>query len=365
MQYGLCIERLGATQQDLDLMRSLWRPGSAILPAVATLFGELFLHLGMWDKAAEFLEPYHHSNHSRLFTCLSISLLRMSVPGLGGGIRASEADSSARGHASKRSIGFSCSSLNCYGRFGQTLTEYFVLQRLGRDSGRVLSVPSWVGEYVFLLDNPRYHGGNKHLRVTERAASEAIDALGAGALEGVDMFSPGSFENWSPKDYDYARSLFKFRPEIEAWLSSLIGITGLLNREILAVHLRLGDQASRTRTLPRDVYRSAIERISHELNNPVLYLATDEIDKATEFLGMDGPITTNEIAEEVPIGLRWLVDFYIFTRSQAVITHQSSFSYWGCVLNREGVNRFLQPDILNGCFIEFDPLRFNTTAFSL
>ncbi len=361
MEYGMCLSKIGATGEDLELVKSLLVPDSTNFPAVATVLSEVFAHHKMWGNVIEWLSPLHTSNHSRLFTLLTEATIRSnfsyfetSQPKIADGT------SNSSDEASK--LGIACTSLSCYGRFGQTLAEYYFLQKLARDFGRTLYVPLWVGELVFELDNPRYRGGFRQINLGASEILESIRLAGASIIDGGDFFAPGNVPKWSHEDLSYARSLFSFRPEIEQWCLSQLDFMQIDVTNLVAVHLRLGDQFTRTRTLDAGIYRHTISRLLSECGETTPYLATEDIPRAREFLGSDN-FSTNELATTAPVGLKWLIDFYIFTKARRVITHQSSFSYWGCILNTNKSSCFLQPDLESNSFVKFDTQTYNSTKF--
>lgn len=359
--YGLCISSIGATQQDVELIQPLISQSSVNYPVAVTLFSEIFMHHQMFDKVIEALQPLYTSNNSRLFTLLGCALIKKTL------VTTSSAPwltTPARNSRSRdfTSSSIACSSLNCYGRFGQTLADYFFLQKFAKSHGQVLHVPEWIGELVFDLHNPRYEGGFKKLNMTSDEIIDTVKTRGITFFARSDLFAPGIVRPWDESDYNYARGLFQFRPEIESYCLKVLDSINFLNKEILTIHLRFGDQNTRTKNLSNLVYGREIEIQAARLESPVIYVATDCTASAQEFLG-NLNFVTNNIAVEVPSGLRWLIDFYIFTISQAVITHQSSFSYWGCILNRVPLARFKQPDIEGEKFVEFNPKTFTTTKF--
>ncbi len=361
MEYGMCLSKIGATGEDLNLINSLLVPDSTNFPVVATVLSEVFAHHKMWNKVIEWLSPLHMSNHSRLFTLLTEATIRHNFPHFETPQIKINAETSD-GTRGAFKLGIACTSLSCYGRFGQTLTEYYFLQKLAKDFGRTFFVPSWVGELVFELNNPRYHGGFRQVNLEASEILEAIKLAGVSAIDGYDFFSPGSFATWSHEDLSYARSLFSFRPEVEQWCLYQLDSMKIDVTNLVAVHLRLGDQFTRTGTLDARIYRQIISRLLTECGDTTPYLATEDIPRAKEFLGSDN-FLTSALAADAPVGLKWLIDFYVFTKARRVITHQSSFSYWGCILNTNESSCFFQPDLENNCFVEFDTGTYNTTKF--
>ncbi len=357
----MCLSKVGATSEDLALINSLLVADSANFAVAATVLSEVFAHHKMWDKVIEWLSPFQTSNHSRLFTLLTEASIR-SIFKVQEATQQSLSNDTADFSPESPKIGIACTSLGCYGRFGQTLTEYYFLQKLAIDSGRVLYVPLWIGELVFQLNNPRYRGGFRQVNISATEILEATRLAGVSVIDGADFFAPGGFPTWSHEDLSYAHSLFSFRPEIEQWCISQLDSMKIDVANLVAVHLRLGDQFTRTRTLDAEIYRQTISRVLAECGETTPYLATEDILRAREFLG-SGDFYTNDLATAAPVGLKWLIDFYVFTKAHRVITHQSSFSYWGCILNTNKGSCFLQPDLESNCFVEFDIRTYNTTKF--
>ena len=123
------------------------------------------------------------------------------------------------------------------------------MQKTAISHSQVLHLPEWTDELVFDLYNLRHEDGFKKLHLTSDEIIGAVKSLGINFFDRCDFFAPGIVRTWDESDYHYARELFQFRPEIESYCLKVLNFINLLNREILTIHLRFGDQNTRTGTL--------------------------------------------------------------------------------------------------------------------
>jgi len=248
----------------------------------------------------------------------------------------------------------SMTTLGTYGRFGNQLFQYAALRAYARKYNLRLEIPeNWTGRKIFAgCDETPISETPREQKIIESETPIWMD----DSLKNCDIKGYLQYHTRF-HDKDYFRSLFKLKPELEEAMSVLYRkIKG--DKTLLAIHIRRGDYDIPTRKhniAPVEWYLNWLRLNWKSLDNPVLFIASDEIEKAREAFKEYDPVTFSED--------NFLCDFYMLRRADVLLISNSTFSFMAAMLNEEGVGRkipfemskFYRPDFVQKKMTPFDP----------
>jgi hypothetical protein len=259
------------------------------------------------------------------------------------------------------------------------------LHAYARRFGLVAEVPDWIGRYLFTLDDPYparpWPRLGQWLGVADDARAEATAnmALMGASLAGTGADMPAAADDmrraladgghWPPRDFDtegffvldsavlkrdrgFLTGLFRFAPPFEAIASSAMARLRDGGRTVVAVHVRSGDRADALVGLAA-VCRDWLAGLWPTLDRPVLYLASDDPERARPAFESYGPVIGGEIAHTVP-GAEFFLDYAVLMNADILAISQSTFSATAAMLNRTGTRTF-RPDVDGAAMVAFDP----------
>lgn len=180
----------------------------------------------------------------------------------------------------------------------------------GFESRMISSKPMFMQNIGYLLSSKVDNHKDPNIRVI-KSDFEDIDAL--------------------PED-DKIIELLKFNDSSSEWLKSLKKLA--LEENPIAIHIRRSDYLTFSQiypTLGLEYYSSALEHMRNRFGNLPLWLFSDDIDtvvnefrKAMSFSRVIAP----------PLGVSSVELLELLTQTKAVITANSTFSWWGAYLGK-------------------------------
>ena len=219
-----------------------------------------------------------------------------------------------------------------------------------------------------VLDQLKAKAGGADLR----SVDEANLLLGGGAAPGgIDLW--GWFQintaAYAPHK-DFVRSLIQPVPALAEHMHSQVE-SKLRTRNgrpatLVAIHVRRGDyadvsMASFAYVVPMSWYASKLAELWPTLENPVLYVATDDPKLDMSELAEFNPLNCKTAALSMPEHMAELKaffypDYFALTQADIVLTSNSTFSFTASMVNERPNARFFRPfpDGLGG-FRTFDP----------
>jgi hypothetical protein len=128
-------------------------------------------------------------------------------------------------------------------------------------------------------------------------------------------------------------------------------------KTIISLHLRRGDYANFSKDpffiAPNKWYVKWLNEIWDSLEDPVLYIASDEPHKVISHFQAYQPVTSKELGVSLPKA-SFYTDFYILTQCDMVAISNSTFSFAASMLN-EHASIFMRPHPPQKALITFDP----------
>jgi FkbM family methyltransferase len=351
MELGRLLINQGRGREANALFQELSRTRPELIDVAPTVLADIELAAGRAVEALDYLKPVIHSTWSRTFVTHALARLTILM-------RDSGAVAPRKSHPFPNSgFGVYISSLECFGRFGHQMLEYLFIRYHAESVGITLETPDWVGHILFELDDPYSYGPRRLVRQPSDWIEGRVRACGAQALSGNDFFSPGTFQNWKPEYTDFARRTFKLRSPWKSLLDSKLASLRASGVTLVAIHLRRTDQAQRYRLPENQWYLDWLEGTWPTLSNPVLYLASDDLDSVLQCFSKFLPQSVRDIPDRLE-GLDWLHDFHVLMNADLVAISQSAFSFTACMLNTVG-RVFKQPDMERAQLVDYDPAMHN------
>jgi hypothetical protein len=257
------------------------------------------------------------------------------------------------------------SSIAWYGRFGHTMTDYFIGRLYAEIADREVETPEWQGHYFFELDDPFITQGKDRPLSEEALSLQAFDqdmdydgtnhavfakVLGAGP--------PGQESLFVERRKAQALRIFRIRPYWVSMFQRTIGWVRQKGRTIVALHVRLGDMqrstwAEQYGTLDLGLYKTWLASVWSSLDGPLLYIASDELDVAKAVFAEYDPIGLSDLPNELPMATH-LLDFYVLLKSDVLALSRGTFGSWAAAL-RESADGVYAPSEDRTALVPHDP----------
>ena len=245
--------------------------------------------------------------------------------------------------------------------FANQLFQYAFLKLYGLRSNCAIETPPWSGESVYGIPARRITRSLPEYRGDEWSVRDlALWKMDAPPVN-VDFW--GYYQNvppsW-PQHRTFLRRLFQPLPPwsvpVETWLRRHRppGAT------LVALHLRRGDYRGFNpaekpwfRVLPEEFYRRWLAKVWPTFPNPILFIASDDLDSVLPAFRDYAPLTAAALEQELPEP-RHLADFQILAAADVLAICNSSFSRMAALLAPPGQRCFI-PSLAAETFEPYDP----------
>ncbi|MEG3845592.1 FkbM family methyltransferase [Microcoleus sp. herbarium19] len=247
------------------------------------------------------------------------------------------------------------STLGRNGRFANQIFQYAFLKIYAKEHNLRVETPAWIGQYLFgCNDSPI----SQHLPVVSEETNNLLEARIPHAKETFKNVDFWGYFQYRTKYYaahkEYFRSLFKPVPEVETKMKEALDCLRSRGKTIVGLHLRRGDYGySDFFIAPSEWYREWLKGLWETLDEPILFIASDEPEKVLSDFQEYNPITTKDLGLELPQA-EFYPDFYLLSQCDIVAISNSSFSFAACMLNETG-KFFFRPQRQTKKLIPFDP----------
>lgn len=247
------------------------------------------------------------------------------------------------------------STLGENGRFGNQIFQYAFLKTYAKRHGMRVEHSEWVGDTLFGRRDPVVSQPLPQLR--EYVTSPVNDFIARAPIpyKNVDLW--GFFQyhtSYYAPDKDYIRSLFKPTPEIQARLQPGLDKLRSKGKNVVGLHLRRGDYGYGIFFVaPSEWYKAWLKEIWGTLEEPVLFIASDEPEKVLVDFAEYHPVTAQDLGLELPEA-PYYPDFWLLSQCDHVAISNSSFSFAPCMFN-ERAQSFMRPHLPSEKLVSFDP----------
>ncbi|MEG4352128.1 FkbM family methyltransferase [Microcoleus sp. LAD1_D3] len=247
------------------------------------------------------------------------------------------------------------STLGRNGRFANQIFQYAFLKIYAKEHNLKVETPAWIGQYLFgCNDSPI----SQELPVVTEPTNKLSAARIPNAKEIFKSVNFWGYFQYHTKYYkphqEYFRSLFKPVREIETKMKEAIARLRSRGKTIVGLHLRRGDYGySDFFIAPSEWYREWLKGLWETLDEPILFIASDEPEKVLRDFEEYNPITAKDLGLELPEA-EFYPDFYLLSQCDITAISNSSFSFAACMLNEKG-KFFFRPHLSAQKLIPFDP----------
>ena len=218
------------------------------------------------------------------------------------------------------------------GRFANQLFQYAFLRFYAREHGLKVEIPSWVGKYLF--ETTEDNISKEFVQVIVETKAQLDASCDAAPLRDVDFWGYFQDVDYYCKDIDFFRHLFQPVPSIEQELMN--SWASLREHDVVGLHMRYGDYGCGYffETPSRWVIKE-LDALWDKLNNPVLYIATDD-SRVRRLFKRFRPLLQDDIFQNITCCPRYYCDFWALTQvNSALLIANSSFSYCASLLNTQ------------------------------
>ncbi|MEY3866720.1 MAG: hypothetical protein RLZZ338_611 [Cyanobacteriota bacterium] len=250
------------------------------------------------------------------------------------------------------------STLGTNGRFANQIFQYAFLRIYAKEHQLKLQTSEWIGQYLFGHQEPVV---SRDLPQVKDPYSEIDDLAKAIKDNSITPYSNVDF--WGYFQYhtscyaphkDYFCSLFQPVPGVKTKLQLAVESLHTKGKTVVGLHLRRGDYGYNEFFItPNEWYKKWLQEIWGTLEQPVLFIASDEIDKVIGDFREYNPITSKDLGIELPEA-PFYPDFYLLSQCDIVAISNSSFSFAACMLNDKG-KLFVRPHLFQEKLIPFEP----------
>ncbi|MEG4583368.1 FkbM family methyltransferase [Microcoleus sp. MON1_C5] len=265
-------------------------------------------------------------------------------------------------YVKKPAITSSVLGMENMGRLGNQIFLYAFLRTYAREHNLRVETPAWIGQYLFGHNDapisqplPLVGEQAQPYKLSESAILNAPEPLKNVDFQGYFQFHT----QYHAQHKEYFQSLFQPVPEVEAKLIEALNRLRSKGKTVVGLHLRRGDYRSVHTVLPyltvapSGWYKEWLDGLWETLDEPVLFIASDEIETVVSNFAEYAPITVKDLGVEMPEA-PFYPDFYILSQCDVLATSNSTFSFAAAMLN-ERCKFFFRPNLLTQKMIAFDP----------
>ena len=248
------------------------------------------------------------------------------------------------------------SSLGSNGRFGNQIFQYAFLRIYAKYHNLDFETPYWIGEYLFGHNDARISSDLPLVKEEEIFLSSEYNlAKESNAFRNVDLY--GYFLYYT-KFYNHYKefflSLFKPQSNIISQMQPSLDILKSQGKTIVGIHIRRGDFGKYPYYIaPSSWYKKYLDGLWQTLDNPVLFIASDEILKSVKDFSQYNPISCKDLDIKLA-ELDFYPDFYLLNQCDVLLISNSTFSFAASMLN-ERCKIFARPHFDFNKLIPFDP----------
>ena len=249
------------------------------------------------------------------------------------------------------------STLGTNGRFGNQLFQYMFLRIYASLFDCKVCTPKWIGQELFNLNDPPI---TKTLPLVEMPNTEIpcwIDPAIKFTMPIVDVDFFGYFQyntKYLNMYKSFIREIFTPKKEVESKIAPIFNKLKKLNKTIIGVHLRNGDFGHLHHFIPPNSwYEDWLDSIWHSIKNPILFIASDDLNRNLIDFKKYKPITSYDLGIQNII-TDYYSDFYILSKCDLLAISNSTFSFAASMLN-EKASVFMRPRLSQNKLIQYDP----------
>jgi len=235
-------------------------------------------------------------------------------------------------------------------RFGNQFFQYIFLRTYAEDRGLRYETSPWVGEKLFGTRVPHLSRKLPEFRVKADDMGLSSEPRNVD-FRGYFQFHTSTFaahkeqiRSWCQPVGEFAEKSHEAMKKLKARGTTLVGL-----------HLRRGDFGYGYFFIaPNSWYKNWLASFWSDLENPVLYIASDLPEYVrSDFSGYD-PVTAGDLGITLPPGFDYYLDYYLLTQCHHLAISNSTFSVVAAMLNEKAVTT-VRPVLQEQRLVPFDP----------
>ncbi|NET44321.1 FkbM family methyltransferase [Okeania sp. SIO2B3] len=244
----------------------------------------------------------------------------------------------------------SMSTLGKNGGLGNQIFQYGFLKIYAQENGLSVEAPKWIGQELF---------GHKDREISEDLpeVSENDNEFILGntkILKNVDIH--GNFlyhTRYYAPFKEYFCSLFQPALEIEEKVKVAWEKLHSYGKTIIGLHLQShSEENSNFAVAPSEWYKIWLDGLWETLEEPVLFIASDNIEELPlVYFSEYHPLTVQDLEIEVN---REYLNFFLLSKCDFVAISNTPFAFAACLLNEVG-KYFFRPHFSTSKLIPFEP----------
>ena len=250
------------------------------------------------------------------------------------------------------------------GRFANQIFQYAFLRIYAKNHDLRIATSEWIGQVIFGHNDESEIYTSHQLSIVSDLDNGnealALSMLPEAETPYTNVDFVGYFQYHTKYYYhhkDFFQSLFQPIPSIACQVELALERLRSFGKTIISIHLRRGDYGSGIFfRAPTQWYRDWLEGFWDTLEDPVLFIASDDIDDVIADFADYMPITSKDLDIDVETMqlLDFYLDFYLLSHCDVVAISNSSFSFAACMLNKIS-KFFFRPHLPSQKLIPFDP----------
>ncbi|MBO9542447.1 FkbM family methyltransferase [bacterium] len=247
------------------------------------------------------------------------------------------------------------STLGTNGRFANQLFQYAFLKTYAKDHDLAVQTPPWAGQLLFGHADPQLTRSLPQVKERSNRLAEALIPNASAPLKNVDVWGYFQYHTrYYAKHQAYIRSLFQPLPELAQRMQPAIDRLRALGKTVVGLHLRRGDYGyQHFFVAPNQWYLDWLAGFWETLEDPVLFIASDEPEKVLADFAAYRPVTIRDLG--VDLGeANFYLDFHLLSQCDWTAISNSSFSFFAAMLNTNGKG-FFRPHLPSQKLLPFDP----------
>ncbi|VXD18746.1 hypothetical protein PL8927_610008 [Planktothrix serta PCC 8927] len=249
-----------------------------------------------------------------------------------------------------------------FGRLGNQIFQYAFLKLYALEHNLRVETPAWIGQYLFGHNDPLMLNPLPQIQEQQQPykLSESTILNAKNPFKNVDFQGYFQFHTqYHARHKEYFCSLFKPVPALESLLQEAVHCLRLKGKTVVGIHLRRGDYqvvssvVPYLTVVPTQWYQDWLKGFWETLDEPVLFIASDEVEMVIDDFSDYNPITIHDLGIDLPQA-PFYPDFYILSQCDVLAISNSTFSFAAAMLN-ERCKFFFRPHLHQKKMIPFDP----------
>lgn len=273
------------------------------------------------------------------------------------------------------------------GRFGNQMLQYMFLRAYAKRHGiSHIQTPPWVGASLFGLNDATVQRAlppvveYRNTLANSTFTTDLIDYVKrANPRFNVNELVPDSLDmgivpdhqrvknvdvwgwfQWHTSCYapykQLIHSIFTPVPELKSHMENVfdreLRFRGGVRRTVVGLHLRFGDYKNIAASsfgycAPTSWYLNWLQKIWPTLDNPLLFVASDDINAVLRDFAEYNPLTADTVGMGMPDHMKTLKagffpDWFGLTQCDVLAISNSTFSFSACMMNRQPNARFFR-----------------------